>query len=306
MKTRIVFTLLFLTLGNTPLFAETLVWGTVDFPPGYITKGSEKGQGYGDLMDKFMAEKLPQYDHQTTIYPNWERQFLYMKPGPLLCTSILWYRPPEERASLKGSYLLSAPSGVFFQHDVIVHKNKRHLFGEEVSFKELLHNQGLYFGYNRPYGITYNRILADYLGISPGIELDAMDTLERLQYLHKAKNIHVRSGSNMINGMLKMLLANRVDYTLEYDFMIKYQRKEMEFGDQLVSIPVKEVKDKISWLAYACSDTPQGEKAIAAINKVLKLYRDTEEFKTNLSYLVPKGRENLYWQEYKKILQIFE
>jgi len=292
--------------GSSIAMAETLVWGSTPFPPGYITEGPEKGQGYADRLDRFMMEKLPQYDHKIVESPNWERQLRMMKNGPLVCTSILWYRPPDQRASLKGAYLLSAPDGVFFQHDLVVHKSKRHLFGDEVSFAELLRKPKLKFGYNRPYGITFNRLLADYVGLAPGVELDAMDPLARSQALRKTENIFVRSGADMIPGMLKMLLKDRVDYALEYEFMVKYQRSRMGFGNELVSIPVTEVKGKISRTAYACSDTPQGEKAIAAINQVLRKYRATDEFKNYLAYLVPEGREDIYWKEYEKILDVLQ
>lgn len=230
-----------------------------------------------------------------------------MKRGPLICTSVLWYRPPQERASLKGAYLLSAPNGVFFQHDVVVHKDRRHLYGDEVSFKDLLQNQKLIFGYNRPYGITYNRILADYLGIEPDIELDAMSAKDRLQHLEKAENVFVRLGADMIGGLLNMLLQDKLDYVLEYDFMVRYQQKKLGFKDELVSIPVTEVKNQMSRIAYACSDTPEGEKAIAAINEVLKRHRDTDEYKEVLSsYLVPVGREQRYWDEYAKMLTVHQ
>jgi len=142
-----------------------MVWGSVPFPPGYITEGADKGEGYADQLDRFMMGKLPQYTHKIVQSPNWARYFRIMRQGPLVCTSILWYRPPAERSSLKGAYLLSAPNGVFYLHDVVVHKNKRYLFGDEVSFSQLLQNQDLTFGYNRPYGIIYNRILSDYLTI---------------------------------------------------------------------------------------------------------------------------------------------
>ncbi len=304
MKTLLIITFLLLLSGTSVFSAETMVWGTTPFPPGYITEGPDKGQGYADLLDRFMREKLPQYEHKVAVYPNWERQLKEMSEGPLVCTSILWYRPPGERSSLKGSYLLSAPDGVFFQHDVVVRKSRRHLFGEEVSFEKLLRNQTLIFGYNRPYGITYNRFLSDYLGIDPGVELSAMQPVDRIKFLRKAQNIHVRTGTNMIGGMLKMLLTGRVDYILEYDFMIRHEQKMIGFKDELVSIPVTEVKNSVSRIAYACSDTRQGKRAIEAINGILRQYRDTAEFKKTLDYLVPAGRESLYWKEYEKILSV--
>lgn len=291
--------------GNyQPAEAETLVWGITSFPPGYITSGPDQGQGYGDKLEKFMIEHLPQYDHEIVEYPNWERQINQLKQGPLVCSALYWYRPPKERATIKDSYLVSAPSGVFFQHDVVVVKSKRHLFAEEVSFRELLKNHQLNFGYNRPYGMTYNRILADHVGIDAGIDLGTLPPRERMERLRRAPNIVVRSAGNMIEGMIEMLMRNRVDYILEYDFMIKYHQHKMGLKDQLVSLPTREVKDSISRMAFGCSATPQGKKAIAAINQVLKTHRHSQVFRQVLSYLVPQGREKIYWQEYDKILDI--
>ena len=253
-----------------------------------------------------MRAKLPQYEHKIVVSPNWERQLRMMRQGPLVCTSIMFYRPVAERASLKGAYLLSAPHGVFMLHDVVVKRENRHLFGEVVSFKELLRDHSLIFGYNRPYGIIYNRLLADYLGIPKGVELDAMDTLRRNKYLQSAPNISVRSGSDMIDGMIKMLLRGRVDYILEYVFMLSYYKKRMGISDELVTIPVTETQHHVSKIAYACSDTPAGQRAIDAINGVLKAHRPIDEYKQALKLLVPKGREKLYWQAYEEMLHITE
>ena len=293
---------------SAPTFAkEKLVWGTTSFPPGYITEGPEKGQGYADQLDRFMIKRLPEYDHVRVEFPNWERFLRTMQQGPLVCTSILWYRPPEERDSLKGAYRVSAPNGVFFQHDVVVAKQRQAEFGNETSFAELLKNEKLIFGYDRPYGITFNRILADHVGIENGTELDAIDPLERLERLRRAKNVFVRGGANGVEGMIKMLLKGRVDYILEYEFMIRHYQDKLGLDDKLVSIPVTEVQDKISLLAYACSDTPEGERAIEAINKILVRERDTPEFRKALSLIVPRdNRKKRYWEEFEKALTIIE
>ena len=307
-RLRLSFLLAFVAvlMTDSAVSAETLVWGKTSFPPGYITEGPQKGQGYADKLDSFMIEKLTQYGHKIVEFPSWERFLRTINQGPLVCTSILWYRPPGERAPIKGAYRISAPNGVFFLHDVVVHKDNRHLFGEEVSFRDLVANQKLTFGYNRPYGITFNRILSDHLGIAPGVEFDAISTTDRHKYLKSAKNVFARIGPDMIGGLMKMLLQQKVDYVLEYEFMVRYQQDKIGFSDDLVSIPVSEVKNKMNWITYACSDTPEGEKVISAINQVLKTYRDTDEFKDALSYLVPVGREERYWSEFEKILDVFE
>ncbi|MCW8915482.1 MAG: hypothetical protein OQK24_06460 [Magnetovibrio sp.] len=62
----------------------------------------------------------------------------------------------------------------------------------------------------------------------------------------------------------------------------------------------------MSKIGFACSDTPEGNWAIAAINDVLIRHRHAEEFKKTLALVAPPGREKLYWREYEKILKIVE
>lgn len=69
MKAVTGFILLMSPIMSWPVVAETMVWGTTSFPPGYITEGAEKGRGYADKLDRFMMDKLPQYDHEIVNFP---------------------------------------------------------------------------------------------------------------------------------------------------------------------------------------------------------------------------------------------
>jgi len=300
----LIFFSLFLPISNAGAAPKTIIWSKTPFPPGYIMEGEEVGRGYGDLLNNFMKKYLPQYRHKTNAYPNWERLIKEMVDGPLICNSVFFYRPPEQRKEIKEQFVLSAPSAVFFLHDVIVLKSEAHRFGEEVSFSTLLRNQKLTFGYSRPYGTTYNKMLGEYLGMTTDFEVD---TVGRLTALQKRKNIHARvSSNNMIGGMLKMLTKKRVDWILEYDFMIKFEARRLGIIDLVTAIPVKETRNEVPKLAYVCSDTPEGRKAIAAINRVLKERRSTEEYKRTLEYIVPENRKQEYWSHYEKILTQYE
>ncbi|WP_293751932.1 hypothetical protein [uncultured Paraglaciecola sp.] len=306
MKTYLAILLLCVASFSSHGAKKTIEWAITSFPPGYILNGSEKGKGYGDLLDAFMIKALTQYNHKIVEYPNWERQTKVLEGGPLVCNSLFFYQAPENRGKINGHYSISAPNAVFFLHDVVVRKSQRHKYGAKVSFRTLLNNKQFIFGYNRPYGTIYNQILGEYLGVPSNLDFGSIDSRDRLAYLNGADNIYIRVGGNLIGGMINMLRAGRVDYILEYDFMMKFQSKFLEFDDELVSIPVEEVYNKTSRGAYACSDTPDGRKAIAAINDILKHARPTEAYKRALNYLVSENKDVRYWKEYQKILNIYQ
>lgn len=290
-----------LVLGDKPV----INWVKVDFPPGYIIDGKQKGKGYGDLLDQYMIKHLDQYDHEISNQGNWPRAFRSIITGnPMMCMSLSFYVPPEERESFLGKRTISAPNFIFFWHDVVARKDKQHLFEKEVSFRKLLRNQNLIFGYARTTGPKYNQILAEYIGLSETI--DAVDQALSLELMEAKSNIHVRTSEDVVGGLLKMLVRGRVDYILEYAFMIEYEAIRLGIRDQLISLPVTETRDDVPWSAYSCSDTPEGREATQAINRVLASARDTKEYKQALTYLIPKGREKEYWKHYEKILTVME
>jgi len=282
-----------------------IIWARTNFPPGFILDGSAQGTGYGDRLNKYMVKHLPQFKHTSVIYPNWTRLLLEQQTNKqkVICSSAFFYRKPGDREDIKDKNLLSAPNFVFFLHDVIVKKSKRHLYPEEVSFRKLLNNKELKYGFSRIVGPIYNKVLGDYLGVK---DLGELSVEARLKALHSKKNIIVRLSEDMVEGPLKMILYDRIDYTLEYEFMVNFVQDKIKSTGELVAIPVKEAKDGISVASYGCSPHLHGSEAINAINKVLIRDRNKTVYKENLSYLLPSSdeRKKTYWDRYNDLLDM--
>jgi len=301
-----IFLLLFLI---EPVFAQNvereIIWARTNFPPGFILDGKEKNTGYGDLLNQYMMEKLPQFKHKSIIYPNWTRLLLEVQTNKtqVICTSAFFYRKPDKREDIKDKNLLSAPNFVFFLHDVIVSKSKRHLYPKEVSFRSLLNNPDLKYGFSRIVGPIYNQILGDYLGVK---DLGKLSVNARLDALRSKNNIVLRLGEDMVEGPLKMVQYGRIDYTLEYEFMVNFVQDKIQGSDELVAIPVKEAEDGISIGAFGCSPYLYGGEVIEDINKVLIRDRDKTTYKKNLNYLLPsnEARKKIYWERYDDLLKM--
>lgn len=304
--------LFLLSITSLNLFAEEqadrikVTWGRTDFPPGFILEGKYQGLGYGDLLNEFMSNSLDEFEHESVVYPNFARLIreIHQSKNRVVCTSTLFYRPATDRTEIEGKQLISAPNFVFFLHDIIVRKSKRHLYPDIVSLKTLLANQNLTFGYSRTTGPKSSRIIGDYIGVNK--DISTMSVNDRIKALASKKNILIRLGPNMVGGPMQMMLRDRIDYILEYEFMIDFEAKRLGKEGEFYAIAVEETLDDISMGAYSCSDTAKGKKVIQAINRVLIERRATAEYKQLLHYLLPKntGRIERYWQEYQKILNI--
>ena len=77
----------------------------------------------------------------------------------------------------------------------------------------------------------------------------------------------------------------------------------------IAMIPIAELRDTPPLMtAFACSPTEEGRQVIEAINAILKIERNTLEYRAMIeSFVVPKEREDEYWKLYEEqLLTVFE
>lgn len=119
-------------------------------------------------------------------------------------------------------------------------------------------------------------------------------------------NIYVRTGEDMLDGLLKMLTTERVDYLVYSPVTTSYLAKQ---GVDIAMVPIAELRDTpTGMLAFACSPTEEGRQVVEAINAILKTERDTPEYRAMMEWFVePKEREDEYWKLYQEqLLTVFE
>ncbi len=269
---------------------ETITWGVMDIPPSHIVTGPNAGTGPADQLMQLMQDRLPQYDHQIEVIPNGARLAQSVDAGTRVCTSIGWYFPLGHPARDKLEH--SMPTGLFFASHVVVRRSDRHLFGETVSFRELLHNQDLIFGHcaGCSYPPQLEEILSAYLGVEFFLALSPKRQMDL--FLSKS-NIYVRTGEDMVAGLLKMLVTGRIDYLATPPFITTYLTKQ---GMDIAMIPIAELRETpASMFAFICSPTEEGRQVIEEINAILRIERNTAEYRAMMEWLVePKEREEEY------------
>jgi len=197
------------------------------------------------------------------------------------------------------------PIALFFATHLVIRQRDRHLFGEAVSFEDLLHNQDLIFGHIA--GIAYPQQLEEILSAYLGVEnYHAFSPKEQMDLFLSKPNIYVRTGDDMVTGLFKMLVTERVDYLVAPPFTIAYLATQ---GMEFAMIPIAELHDTpANMFAFICSPTEEGQQVIEEINAILKIERDTPEYRAMMEwFVVPKEREEEYWKLYEEqLLTVFE
>jgi len=116
-------------------------------------------------------------------------------------------------------------------------------------------------------------------GRSFGVFLDAqITTLEK-------HNLVIRSGVESTSSLVKMLLKDRIDYTIEYPVNVHRVQKEMKTNIALESVEIAGAPSYI--VGYvACSKGAVGEGIVSDINTALQaLYHSDEFYLAHTRYL---------------------
>lgn len=237
---------------------EQITWLEAVAPPFFIHDGPFRGAGYQDQLTEILKEHLPQYSHRH-LQANISRHYQQWRQGEQAC-SVGMYRTVERE---EFAYF-SIPSVFSLPPVLIIHRDRLADFGDpkSVSLKEILVSGKLVIGRpdNRSYGIICDAILDAY-----GDE----------------QNIFSYEGPELATNLFKMLQAGRIDALPGLPEEAMYLAEQMGIREEIVTLSIVEHQNShaASLSAVACSKTPWGKTAIAAINQVLFEQRPTEQYR---------------------------
>lgn len=294
-----------LPLGVFAQDRDLITWAKVDLPPSHIIEGPHAGTGPADLLINLMIDRLSQYTHQIKVFPNFTRLTAELAEGNHICSALYLYNPPGHKR--REQWLVSAPNAIFYDFHIIVRIEDRHLYGDVASFEEIIKNKDLTFGQmsGTGYSPEVGEILSKELGVK---DILALSPEEQLKTYNKAPNIFTRTGSDMVTGLLKMLVSGRLDYLFMAPSSAGFYSESLdELRGKIAMIPVKE-GSRVGVLSYACPSTDWGQQVISDINGVLKTARTTPEYRKLMQrYVTSKDLEDAYWKFYQeKVISVLE
>jgi len=105
-------------------------------------------------------------------------------------------------------------------------------------------------------------------------------------------------GQDILDGLLGMLLKERIDYLIEHPASIRYATKRAGEVDRLALISVAENSGApLIRGAIRCPDTEWGRRAIHDINRVLLGLRPSPQYRNMIrEWAVLPGKDKEYWK----------
>ncbi len=257
-----------------------LTWYITNWPPAFILDGPRKGQGYAEQIIDILEHELPDYRHERTFLP-YPRLLKYIESGQEGCYPTNVY---EEEPNYG---VTSVPHALVSGHSIFIHKDNKGKFPslQEASLTSLLNNPKLILGVRAD--LEFGQILSPIL---KSHENDA--------------HLFRRTGQDLVDGLVKMLHRKRIDYFIEYNFVMKFAVNKIGANmSDFIEIPMIENKKEFIRGTVECPDTPWGRDIIAKINKILINTRDKDKFRTlNESWFVSPANKHHYWEKYKTLV----
>lgn len=122
---------------------------------------------------------------------------------------------------------------------------------------------------------------------------------------HKEKgNIFIFKGKSFSASLVKMMLAERIDYIVEYPWVAGYYQSELGGKkDDLISMQIEELKDnQYIWAGAACPKNEWGKKIINRINEILRKEIPTERWRGFVERWLDKNAIPEYRKAYERII----
>ena len=252
MKKRIFFTLLiclitFCCETNSGQASDdhTIVWLRSQYPPYYITKGPDSGNGIADRVEKILQKEMKGYRH-VRKEANWKRVMQLMRSGENVVNLTL-LKTPDRENFIEYSVLTSVKptNGICVRSD-----DSRFKGVEQISFYELLNLEGFRIGIldGRSYG-------------------HGIDQLLKKNVNHE--NIIVRSSPDGVNGLFRMQMIGRIDAVVCYPHETKWTADQLGISHKVKQLRVSE-QESLNFSYSGAPKTAWGKKIIAEINKIYR------------------------------------
>ena len=260
---------------------DTITLVTRNFPPGWISDGHYAGKGFLQKGLAMVKKELPEYVHLTEDMSN-ERMLFLLKNGKKYCRGSLKKTPDNIKIADFSISSIIYPSVRLYFRKADADRFKKFITAGKISLDRIMQDNNYSLGREtiRNYDDITNAIIKKH---APGA------------------NIVYRISTDA-EALVKMLIASRFDYILEYPYTVSFVLKSQKLPlDELISVPVAEIREQFQLAHIAVPKNQWGHKVLADINRVLIKLKKSPEYKALLEEWLPAEDLPAYREYYDKV-----
>jgi uncharacterized protein (TIGR02285 family) len=262
----------------------TLVWFKFDFPPLYIVKGPQTGQGILDIVLQRIIREMPEYSHEIRIV-NLSRVVTELQRGENRCTAALFR---TDSRKLIG-YFSSHPTTFLPSVQLVVRR------GEEDQFIKAPDTV--------PHLVDLLQHGGPLLGVASGMSYGKKVDTAIIQATD-AGTVFSRGGNDIGKGLLEMTLKKRIDYTISYPWSVTYTVGP-QTAQGLSFIPFAESGKNLKHYAF-CTKNDWGASVIDKVDAILEKALPTKRYRSVIEKWLPKPNRADFLRSYNTYFGIDE
>ena len=266
---------------------NTVTWGVVDWAPTFIlkngktpTKPEDLGNGLIDRVTASLAARMPAY-HHVFLQANLQRIFAEIAVGNHICYAGAFKTPEREKIAYFSPSILTSTVALIVREDRI---QKLQLQGASTSLKHLIEERTDLSGY-----IESGR------SFSPMID----------QVLQSGGKNQRRITVPRTGHLLQLLDAGRMDYTIDYPYVVEYQSRLGQFKNSLLAIGLDDAP-AVATAYVACPRTAWGKDVMLHIDAALRDAAHDTTFRHAATDWLPEAFVKLHRAEFESFYDNLE
>lgn len=257
-----------LLLSSTQLPPEsdkTVVWALNEAPPFHMAAGPERGQGFCEKLVAAAIRATPELTHEVNYVPNLRVEMLWQN-NHNLCFPCMIHRDPPQASVIYSDITHQYPPHGLITRAAIANQLIAE-FGNPIDLLAL--SQSDRYRFVQPAGRGY------------GVLQQMVDS-----YLLSSLKTTVLTGDHGTASMFAMIASERVDFTIDYPFVMDYFVKDNPTAFEFVPI-LQNYQQQLS-NAMACTDNPWGYQVIDRLNTQMERIRTDAAFVEALDRWLPQ------------------
>lgn len=238
-----------------PAFAEEgpdFTWLVVDLPPFSIVKGPQAHSGYVDQVITLLQPQFAGYRH-TIVYGNSSRIEQEMRRGRNTCTVSMLRTPEREQYMVFSKpFLRIMPNGIITLRSQIARITNGHDNAAPLALTDLMADKRLTLGLaqGRVYGARLDREIEAAIQQGSG-------------------HIQILSGSNVNEGLYRLLQRKAIDYMIGYPEEEQYLSQHYTNPQPTAYLAISENVSLIDHY-FGCAKTPWGRQRVEQMDRLLE------------------------------------
>lgn len=234
---------------------KTVLWALNEAPPFHMAAGPERGQGFCEKLVAAAIRATPELTHEVQYLPNLRVEMLWQNNQNLCFPCMIHSKQPQSE---------------------IIHSKITHNYPPHGIITRSTTAASMIAEFGNPLNLAALSAAAKYRFVQPaGRGYGILQPLVT-EHILSDLNTTVLTGDHGTASMFAMIAGGRVDYTIDYPFVMDYFAAAHQGEFQFV--PIEQNYQQQLAGAMACTDNPWGRQVIGLLNQRIDEIRYDPEF----------------------------